>query len=342
MNDLDTELRSVARALVDGAPPPPPFPNEPLRSGRQPVQRLIVAAVAVALTGVVGTAIVVGRDNPTDIVASDGDEPAGSSAVTPYRCDAEPALRFTVPRATGGPTDGQAPRTPPLANGQRAIHWSTADGGVEVRWPGRTQPTYNDGTAVVSTLTAGESVSPGRAEIDVAPPNVSDPAVRFEPDVIVESPDAEAAPPSPCDLLELTVVTKDGRWHSGLRAIASTGEFGQPAERVDLQPRIIERRPVDVAPHAAIRCQGSDQNGTPPNRTGGADRSISGPHPADVLLGYLAATPGAPPSGYIEMAEPDGSITYGVDPSGIGWTTLVFIGRDGDSWYLEGWTSSGC
>lgn len=343
MNDLDTELRSVARALVDGGPQPPPFPNESLRSTKPLVRRIAVAAAAAALIGVVAGAIIVGRDNPTNIVASEGDEPSPTSTVPSYRCGVEPALRVTVPAATSGPTDGPALRTAPLVDGQRAIHWSTADGTVELRWPARTQPIYDDGNAVISTLTAGESVSPGRAEIDVSPPpNATDPATRFDPDVIVEARDADPTPSAPCDLLELTVITRDGRWQSGLRATASNGEFGQPAERVDLQPRILERRSIDIAPDAAIRCQGSDQNGTPPNRTGGADRSITGLQPADVLLGYLAATPGAPTSGYIEMTEPDGSITYGVDPSGIGWTTLVFLGRDGDSWYLEGWTASGC
>jgi hypothetical protein len=238
---------------------------------------------------------------------------------------------------------GTAPSTPPLGGGQRAIHWTTPEGTVELRWPGRAQPIYADGSAIISTLSAGESLSAGRAEIDVAPaPDATDPATGFDADVVVESREPAPAPTAPCDLLELTVVTKDGRWHSGLRARASNGESGQPAERVDLQPRIIERRSVDDAPRAAIRCQGSDQYGTPPNRTGGTDRSISGPQPADVLLGYLAAHPGAPTSGYIEMAEPDGSITYGVDASRIGWTTLVFLARDGDNWYLEGWTASGC
>ena len=348
MNDLDNELRSVARALVDGAPAPPPFPSasvNALPSTRHLARRFAVAAAGVgALVAIAGAVLVIASDDATRVVASHGDDTTRPSATRSYACGPEPALRVTVPAAIGGPTDGPAPGTPPLRERQRAIHWTTADGSVELRWPGRTQPLYDDGAAVISTLAAGESVSAGRSEIDVAPaPTATDPATTFDPDVVVESREAAAsAPTAPCDLLELTVVTKDGRWHGGLRALVSNGEFGMPAERVDLQPRIIERRSVAAAPHVAIRCQGSDQYGTPPNRTGGADRSKHGPQPADVLLGYLAAMPGAPPSGYVEMVEPDGSITYGADLSGIGWTTLVFLARDGDSWYLEGWTSSGC
>jgi hypothetical protein len=69
---------------------------------------------------------------------------------------------------------------------------------------------------------------------------------------------------------------------------------------------------------------------------------MRGPEPADVLLRFVAAMPGTIPSGYVELAEPDGSITYAVDASGIGWTTILSVVRDADGWYLEGWTSSGC
>ena len=348
MNDLETELRAVARALVADAPPPPPFATlagtTSASMPRRPDRRVaVVAAVLVlVLVGAAGAAILLGRDDPARVVASVRDE-AGQPTAAPHRCDGDPALRVTVPDARRGATDGPAPGNPPLAAGQRAIHWSTAEGFVELRWPGRTQSIYDDGASVISTLVASESVSAGRSEIDVHPaPNATDPATTFDPDVIVERDAASPSPTAPCDLLELTVATNDGRWHAGLRPLPFDGELRQPAERVDLQPRIIERRAVDVAPRAAISCQGSDQHGTPPNRAGGADRSISGDTPADVLLGYLAANPGAPPSGYIEMAEPDGSITYAVDPSGIGWTTLVFAARGGDVWYLEGWMASGC
>lgn len=346
MNDLDTALRSVANALVEGAPPPPPFPNgsgEPLTPNRPPMLRFVLAAGA-AIVVVTSAAAVIGRDNPTRVAATQGDRPIQSHAPASYLCESDPAIRVTVPGATAGPTEGAGPRTAPLVDGQRAVHWMTAEGIVDLRWPARTQPIYDDGNAVTSTLHGGESVSEGRSEIDVAPaPNATDPSRVFDPDVILEAREpATPEPTAPCDLLELTVATSEGRWHSGLRALPSNGEFGMPAERVDLQPRIVERRSVDIAPNAAIRCQGSDQYGTPPNRAGGLDRSIGGTAPADVLLGYLAATPGAPTSGYVEMAETDGSITYGVDASGIGWTTLLLAVRDGDNWYLDGWTASGC
>jgi hypothetical protein len=69
---------------------------------------------------------------------------------------------------------------------------------------------------------------------------------------------------------------------------------------------------------------------------------MRGARPADVLLKYLAATPAAPPSGYVEMTEPDGSITYGASPSGDGWTTLLRVIRDADGWHVAAWTASGC
>ena len=109
-----------------------------------------------------------------------------------------------------------------------------------------------------------------------------------------------------------------------------------------LLPTIVERRTVDAAPRAAIPCQGSDQNGTPPNRSGGSDPSIRGERPADVLLEYLDRNATAMPAGYVEMVDPAGTITYGVDASNDGWTTLLFVERDEHGWYLGGWTASGC
>lgn len=344
MNDLDPALRSLARALTDSAPPPPPFPSDTAKGkshGRRSILHFAAAAAAAAaIVGVTGTAMFVSRDNPEDIVTSVGDHPTTQS----YLCDANPAIRVLVPGATNGPTVGPAPGTAPVGDEQRAIHWTGTEGTVELRWPARQPPLYNDGTAVTSTLAASELISAERTEIDAHPvQDRDDPGTMFDPDVIIERPQpGTPRPVAPCDLLELTVITDDGHWRSGLRAVGSDGDLEAAYELVNLQPRIIERRPVGVAPDTAIRCQGSDRFGTPPNRTGGPDRSLSGPQPADVLMRYLATTPTAQQSGYVEMTEPDGSLTYGVDPSGDGWTTLVFVARDGDNWYLDGWTASGC
>src|SRR5687768_643789 len=174
MNDLDTAIRSVVRALVDAAPPPPAFPGNPSHtplSARRSARHLALAAAATVVgVAVAGGLIATGQDRPTQVSTSQGDGPTRPHAATSYLCDAHPALDVTVPDATGGPTEGPAAHNPPLADGQRGIHWTTADGTVDLRWPAQTPPIYGDGRAGTSAvLSAGESVSPGRSEIDVAP-----------------------------------------------------------------------------------------------------------------------------------------------------------------------------
>lgn len=338
MNDLDNSLKTLARSVVADAPRPPDFTSlEIAAPSHHRRQRYFVGgAAAASLLGLVGAvAVLQGAGRETRIEASSGQEETATS----FSCPAEPPLRITVVGTGESPRQGPAPGAPEPSEGQRVVHWARGDGSIELRWPAEPQSTYASGNSRVSTLHSGGAVYPERLEIDVDPTEVDRDPARIESDIVIEPQSPEPAPGS-CDLMEVTAVTAGGRWVAGFRA--SSRESGQFYEQVDLQPRIIERRAVEVSPTAAIRCQGSDQFGTPANRSGGADLSLRGPAPADVLLAYLAVNPGAVPSGWVEMTEPDGSITYGVDPSGDGWTTLLWLAADDDGWYLDRWTASGC
>jgi hypothetical protein len=340
MNDLDETLRSVARALVEDAPPPPAFDSASVAavSPRGSARPLIWAAVAIVVSGAAVVSVAHTRHEAVPVNAADGPRDSHSNA-----CGADPAVRVTVPGSTGGPTPGAAPGQRRLQPGQRAEYWSLADGVVELRWPAAPPRVYDDGTTPVSTLFVSEAIVGGRDQIDVhSPRDMSDPTVA-EPDVIVErAEEGVAEPTESCRTLELTIENAQGLWFGGLRSTAADEQRETPVEFVDLRPLVISRQSVDNAPDTAITCEGSDRNGTPPNRSGGRDAAITGPQPVDVLQQYLANTPGAPPRGYVEMTEPSGSITYAVDASGTGWTTLVFVARAGDRWYLDGWNSSGC
>lgn len=63
MSDLDPALRSLARALTESAPPPPPFPSDTAKRvshGRRSIFHFAAAAAAaVAIVGVAGTAMFV-------------------------------------------------------------------------------------------------------------------------------------------------------------------------------------------------------------------------------------------------------------------------------------------
>lgn len=344
MPDLDTRLRTLVRDLVADAPPPPPFPMGVGVSELRSARRRLVGAVAVAAAvGVVVLGVVAlwplwpEKRITSGVVASGGDV-----AVQAHTCGTQFPLELEVRGTTSSMLSGPAPGRPPAGDGQLVRHWLRPDGSVELRWPATPAPLYGEGVPPVATAVVGEVVAPGRSEIDVRRRGSEVPASpdAFEPDVVVARSARGLPVSAPCDVLELTVATADGEWRSGLRPTA--GDASSPYERVDLQPRILERRAVDAAPATAVRCQGADRSGTPPNRSGGPDRTMRGAEPADVLLRFVAAMPGSIPSGYVELAEPDGSITYAVDASGIGWTTILSVARDADGWYLEGWNSSGC
>lgn len=338
MPDLDTDLRTIVHALVAEAPTPPSFPIAASASAPRRL-RWVAFAVATAAAATVAAVAVV-DSNETTTVDSTGTASAPVPSTT--TCGTDLPLSITATAATGGAVAGPAPGRPAAIPGQFVQHWPTADGAVEVRWPAAAQPLYGD-PSDASTLGASEAFSPARVEIDVHPygGGGGGGVEAFRPDVVVERL-GHVAPTltAPCDVVQLLVLTEGGLWVGGMEPVHEAA--GVPVSRVDLQPRIIERRTVDDAPDTAVTCRGSDRFGTPPNRSGGPDPALRGARPADVLLAYLAANPSAPPSGYVELTDDNGLITYAVAPSADGWTTLVFVARDGEGWRLEGWAASGC
>ncbi|MDQ3757184.1 MAG: hypothetical protein M3394_04985 [Actinomycetota bacterium] len=337
MTDLDNELRTVARMLVADAPPPPPL--SAIESVTMaPAWRRPSVVLAAAAAGAVAVAAVVllPADSPRpSAVAAAGDKAKESTAA----CAGPLPFALEVPDATGGPVEGPAPGAAEPAAGQLVRHWPRAEGAVEVRWPATPQPLYGDGA--VTPPSVGQAMRPGSTAIDVAPPSaIADlPPSSTTADVVVTPGDA-APPAAGCEVVQLSVTTAAGTWVSGLRK--PTNGSQSVYEPVDLQPRIVEKRDVSSAPRDAVTCRGADRNGTPPNRVGGARPEWRGAEPADALLAFLAANPTSPPSGYVEMRASDGSVTYGADPSGTGWTTLVNVRSGPEGWYVAATSMSGC
>ena len=344
---LEDDIRAALQYRARRAPTREPRATPTTVAGGRRTGAPVVVGLAVASIAFVGTVVAANVDRDPRVIASApplGEGRGRGDKTGPYTCAAQPPLDIGVPGASDGALIGTAPGARVAEPGQRVVHWTTTVGSVEVRWPATPPPLYGD-TSRLSTLHASEMATPTQTAIDVDPPRQDLNRPPTQADVVIRTAASTRIADPPCDLLELTVVTGDGRWVTGLKATPpSTAPPGSqlPYEVVDLQPRIIERRAVSSAPRTAVRCQGSDQFGTPPNRSGGPDLSLRSLQPSDVLVGYLSTRPGAPARGYVEMTEPDGSITYGVDPSGIGWTTLVFVARDHEGWYLKGWTASGC
>jgi hypothetical protein len=264
------------------------------------------------------------------------DEPAIES--DSFACAAELPMAITVPAAIRGPIDGPAPGGVPTDPGQVVRHWQRADGAVEARWPAPTPPVYGPRTPRAST--GSMPASGGRLAVNLH--DGDDAGMMFEADLIVElaaEPLEEQSFSGGCDVVELAVTTAETRWSTGV-SLTSLTTSTEP-EFISLEPRIVERRTVDTAPNAAVACKPPEGIRPPPNRLEGPDLSMRSSTAAGVLVEYLSDQNFLPTTGYVEMTEADGSVTFGVD-EGLGWSILVFVAEDADGWYLQGSDSSGC
>lgn len=336
------------------------------RRGRRAAQRrpwLGAAAAAVLVVAAAGVAVTVwpDADGGDDVVTAgqdaDGagsgpDADAGSDVVGagppaggPPVCGSALPATITVPGAIDGPVEGPAPGQPAAGEGELVVHWLRTDGAVEARWPAPVQPLYGERLEIADPTVASGGMSAmegsGRYELDLGGARNLD--ARFVGDVVVED---AVHQPAPCDAILLTTTGDLPPARLTLQISPPGSEY--QIELVDRNPIIVEQRPVDTAPTEAAACRGADANGTPPNRYGEADPTVRAAEPAEVLRQFLAGQPGSIPSGFVELQEPDGTVTYAVDPSAIhggdgGWTTIVHVDRDvNGTWFLAGWTTSGC
>lgn len=333
----------IERALSDltsAAPPPPALAGiedrrtvYQQRQRRNRNRRAGAAATAVAGLAVLTGAVLVADDPPTTVASGQGGDTAATVTSVPpdieeYRCGDRFPVEVTIPGAIRGPSTGPAPGSPPVERGQLVMHWQRADDYLEVRWPAPAPPLYDlEGTQLPPFEDFGfSSRSDGGAELSIS---TEPPSGSARAGMVIAKPAAQSAP---CDSLQVIGLAEGRRAQVGLRVT------DEGVQHLDLQPLVIERRSVHQAPTAPVGCQGSES----PNVTG--DRpDISSPEPAEALRAFLA-TPAAQTlikSGYVEMTEPDGSITFGVDP-GPGWVTLITVVQTSTGWAVESWAASGC
>ncbi len=113
------------------------------------------------------------------------------------------------------------------------------------------------------------------------------------------------------------------------------------------QSLVIDSIELTAAP-PIFECRDTDGVLLSPNRAGEIEQ---GPYasPVEALEGFIASSAAElriARTGYVELTQPDGSITYGkplidsdLDP---GFVTLIYVSRVGDVWGVNSWEASGC
>ncbi len=112
----------------------------------------------------------------------------------------------------------------------------------------------------------------------------------------------------------------------------------------NLRPLITEQRQVDQAPSRVAPCDGGSADGSIPfTESHETDDETSYATSAEVLQSFFARHETFSDGDWVEMIEPDGSITYGLGPGNPdAWIALISITQEPSGWKLKGWLASGC
>ena len=277
------------------------------------------AAVAAVVVAVAATAAVVStRDDTAEIVSAAPPSTAPSTtAPDAFACGDSPPPGVSVP--------GAAPATvaPAEEPGQALFRYERGDGGsVEVRWPATPPRVYDLASAPAASLST--SHHPDRLEIA---------AGAGATDVVVAAGLADG-----CSLVELTILEAGTETTIGVDL--------ETLETLDLQSVVIAREEGVTPPADTVPCQAPPGVEVPPN-VGGDERGDPHPTPVEALQAFLAEPEGdrLAQSGYTELVERDGTMTYAVPLAGGQpgqYVTLVSVVPAEGGWAVDGWRASGC
>ncbi len=254
-----------------------------------------------------------------------------ASPTEPMMCGNE--LPFTPIGATDfvGPFEGASPdAAEPAEQGQLVVHWTVPEGSVELRWPPNTEyttdvevrgPTQSD---ITTAVTWGQGTRSGSQTptlfLAAFPTKISDGTLAplvFVPYSTLPAIDMEG----PCDAVQLDGYVSSPRPGEGpAKAVVQTLELPAAENSDELSVVLDWRRPtlrelvliveslnIDTPP-PVLDCETH-----PPDRT---RTVVDGPTfdtPRQALEALLATNEAFlwPRTGYFELIEPDGSITYG-------------------------------
>lgn len=272
-------------------------------------------------------------------------------------CGTELPFTTALPDDFDGPFLGASADSPdPAEEGQLILHWNGRGGSVELRRPADSEYT--------------ESAQWG------APPTVEDP----DPTVFVivqdvsiggieypNAPQAYGVLPTegmsgPCDAVQVRILGPAGEGNEPSLLDASFGS--EDADRPNTLmiypelPRardlnlIVDSLAVDTVP-AVVGCGGGPGvTEVPPIKTESITDPVVYEEPVEALEALLAGPDASswPKTGYFELREPDGSITYGnplddlsPDPRPDGGLVIsISVVQVEEGWAVDSWSTSGC
>lgn len=380
MSNLDRHLNDAVRQLkaASAAAPTPVFTTPERSRHTRPAIAVIMAfavtvAVFIPVFGLLRSdpaprpgasqtpAATTTTTVPTTQVA-DTTTTVSTQPPVPPACGETMPIVVVLPTDFTGPIDGPSPDAlTPVEDGQLIVHWTGRDGSVELRWPPNTvytadatwgnRPEGNsDGTFLVVDPTPRMMVDGVEVEM---PPTAY--AYAFLPTDLMQGP---------CDAVQLDIYksgtpgTPATRTDAGVAETAPEG-YDLPAIAIypnlprprDLQ-LILETLTVDTVPPVLGCYGGPDVIDVPPNKS---QTIVDGPvfdTPQQALEAMLENSAAAywPKTGYFELIEPDGSITYGnpiddmsPDPRPEGGLVIsISVRQTGAGWTVDSWTTSGC
>jgi hypothetical protein len=337
-DELDRELRKIALALLDSAPPPPPFPSHVEPSVDRPWRRRPIAAGMAAVATIAAMALAaVGlstqdatRDNSTVVAGQPVQTatPAAAPTTIPTTCGDQPPRPIAVPEGFAGPVAGPINAAPhPPEPGQLVMHWTSGAGGIELRWP--MDPTVpNPFAARPGTEGPVRSPATFSAGIFGAQLAAAGQTVRYM------AVGTGIASPEACRALQLGVFDPNPA-----RVESVMGEFSR-APYVSDVPLVTASRPADSPPAVAL-CNVPAGVAQTPNRTGEGDGSTHASAP-DALSAFLKGQPSFMSSGYLEFRLPDGTFAYGAQVREGMFLTVVEVASTPAGWRVTRWEASGC
>jgi hypothetical protein len=283
-------------------------------------------------------------------------QPSTTTVAPVAACGTELPFATVLPDDFDGPFPGASTDSPdPAEEGQFILHWIGRGGSVELRLPANAEYTES---AQWGALPTQEDPDP---TVFVIVQDVTIDGIEYP-----DAPQGYGVLPTeamsgPCDAVQLRILgPADGAEPSLLDATFGMEDPDRPNTLVIYPelPRawdlhlIVDSLAVDSVP-AVLECGGSPGvTDVPPIKIESITDPVVYEEPVEALEAVLAGPDAVswPKTGYFELHEPDGSITYGnplddmsPDPRPDGGLVIsISVVQVEGGWAVDSWSTSGC